>query len=172
MGYTIIIGDACFEGDKDEAYLRVWATPQAHTEAPTFPNDEMTGNGNSRSPSYTGWSNFCRDTGLYGMFFGLDGRRDPYMREDPNCHRGTPIMSDHPGYAPINTEDVLAVKQALDRHILKHSELTPGFRGWLERDEDAPPNAQACANRARLIWLHYWCDWAVKNCQWPVIANS
>lgn len=172
MGYTIIIGEACFEGEKGEAYLRVWAKGEAHDAAPTFPNDGMTGNGNSRSPSYTGWSGFCRDVGLYGMFFGMDGRRDPYMRADPDCHRETPIMSDHPGFQAINQADALAVRHALDQHIAKHGNLSPGFRPWDERDEDAPPDSMACAQRARLLWLDYWVNWAVETCEWPVIANS
>ena len=172
MSYRLIIGEAKFDGDKDEAYLRVWAEPQAHDEAPTFPNDEMTGNGNTRSPGYSAWTEFCRDTGLYGMFYGTNGRRVPYMEPDPNCHRDIPILADHPGFAAINHEDVLAVKQALERHVAKYGELEPGFRSWQEREEDAPENATECAARARLLWLHYWCDWAVKNCQHPVIANS
>lgn len=172
MGYTIQIGEACFEGDKDECYLRVWAEPQAHDEAPTFPNDPMTANGNSRSPAYSAWSDFCRGTGLYGMFFGLDGRRNPYMQADPNCHRETPIMADHPGFAVINEADVVAIKHALDQHVIAHGELVPGFRDWMEKEDDAPANARTCAQRARLIWLHYWTDWAVRNCKWPVVANS
>lgn len=171
MGYDIAIGEACFSGDRADAYLTVWAEGVAHKDAPHFPNDDMTANTNCRSPSYSGWSDFCRDVGLYGMFFGLDGRRNPYMHADPDCHRGTPIMSEHPGYALINDADVLAIRHALDQHILKHGELTPGFRDWHEKDEDAPSNAMECAQRARLIWLHYWCDWAVKNCAWPIIAN-
>lgn len=172
MGYTLIIGEATFEGSRDDAYLRVWAEPAAHDDAPIFPNDPLTGNGNQRSPGYSAWTDFCRDTGLYGMFYGLDGRRDPYMCEDPDCHRERPILADHPGYAAINAEDVLAIKQALDRHVLKHGNLTPGFRPWDERPEDAPTNSMECAQRARLLWLHYWCEWAVGACKWPVIANS
>lgn len=172
MGYNIAIGEAIFEGNKDDLYLRVWAEPQAHDEAPAFENDPLTGNGNSRSPGYSVWTDLCRDTGLYGMFYGTNGRRVPYMEGDPNCHREMPILAEHPGYAVINEADVMAIKHALDQHVLKHGELTPGFRDWQERDEDAPANAGECATRARLIWLHYWCDWAVRNCKWPVIANS
>lgn len=172
MGYNIAIGEAVFRGCKEDCYLTVWAEGQAHDAAPTFESDPMTGNTNERSPSYTGWSNFCRDVGLYGMFFGVDGRRDPYMKADPDCHRETPIMANHPGFEVINEADVLAVKHALDQHILKHGDLTPGFRPWGERDEDAPANANECAARARLLWLHYWTDWAVRNCKWPIIANS
>lgn len=172
MGYNIAIGEACFDGDRDEAYLRVWVEGEAHEEAPTFPNDTLTGNSNSRSPGYSAWTNFCRDVGLYGMFYGRDGRRDPYMEPDPDSHREAPVLAEHPGFAAINQADVLAVKRALDEHIAKYGELTPGFRTWDEREEDAPPDAMQCAQRARLIWLDYWCRWAVENCKWPIIANS
>lgn len=172
MGYNIAIGEAFLDGCKEDAYLRVWAKTEVHNAAPLFPNDDMTGQSNSRSPSYTAWSEMCRETGLYGMFFGIDGRRNPHMQAAPDCHRDVPIMADHPGYAPINAEDALAVKQALERHTLKYGELTPGFRDWMEKDTDAPLNANECATRARLLWLNYWVSWAVENCEHPVIANS
>lgn len=172
MGYTIIIGEASFDGCKEDAYMRVWARPEAHDSAPVFPNDPMTGNGNSRSPGYSAWTEFCRDVGLYGMFYGMNGRRNPYMEGDPECHREVPILADHPGYAPINSEDVAAIKDALDQHIAAYGDLVPGFRDWNEKEEDMPTDAMQCAQRARLIWLHYWSDWAVNNCEWPVIANS
>ena len=171
MGYDITIGDARFHGSKEDAYMTVWAKPEAHEDAPLFPNDPLTGKSNQRSPSYSTWADFCRETGLYGMFFGINGRRDPYMKPDENCHRDTPIMADHPGYAAINERDVEAIKAALDQHVSKYGDLVPGFRGFLEKDEDTPADANDCATRARLIWLHYWTDWAVKNCEWPVIAN-
>lgn len=172
MGYNLCIGEAYLEGSKEDCYLRVWAMPEAHDEAPTFPNDELTGNSNSRSPGYSAWTDFCRDVGLYGLFYGLNGKRIPYMEPDPTFHRGSPLLAEHPGAAVINEQDVLVIKQALDRHVARHGDLTPGFRDWHERDEDAPPNAMECAQRARLLWLHYWCDWAVKNCKLPVLVNS
>jgi hypothetical protein len=171
MGYDLAIGEAHFTGCVEDAYMRVWAKPERHDDAPSFANDPLTGNSNMRSPGYSVWSNFCRETGLYGMFFGIDGRLNPYMEPDPESHREVPIMADHPGYAVINQQDVDAIKAALDAHIQKHGNLTAGFRDWHEAEEDAPANANDCATRARLIWLYYWCDWAVKNCEWPVIAN-
>jgi len=160
---------ATFEGCKEDAYLRVWAKPEAHESAPVFPNDEMTGNSNSRSPSYCGWAGFCRDTGLYGMFFGVEGSRP--LEADPNGHRDWPILADHPGFAAINEQDELAVRHALERHIAAHGELAPGFRPWDESEEDAPTNSLAAAQRARLLWLHYWVKWAVENCERPVMVN-
>ena len=171
MGYDLAIGEACFYGNPEDAYMTVWVRAERHETAPAFANDPLTGNSNMRSPGYSVWSNFCRETGLYRMFLGLDGRRNPYMEGDPNCHREVPILADHPGFAAINAADVNAIKRALDDHIAKHGDLIPGFRDWHEADEDAPANANDCATRARLIWLHYWCDWAVENCEWPIIAN-
>lgn len=172
MGYTIAIGEAVFNGDREEAYLRVWVKRERHDAAPSFNNDPMTGKGNERSPEYSVWTEFCRNTGLYPMFYGLNGRRNPYMEPDPDCHRETPILAEHPGFVAINEKDVAVVKEALDKHIATHGDLTPGFRAWDESDEDAPANATQCAERARLIWLHYWMDWAVRECEWPVVANS
>ncbi len=172
MGYNIAIGEAIFDGCKDDAYLTVWARSEAHDTAPQFENDPMTGNGNERSPGYAAWANFCRDAGLYGAFFGVDGSRNPYMKGDPNCYRETPLLANHPGYALLNEQDVIAFKAALEKHIAKHGDIVPGFRPWDEREEDAPPNATACAQRARLLWLCYWAEWAVANCEWPVLVNS
>lgn len=172
MGYTIDIGEAVLTGSKEDLYLRVGVEPRDHDDAPSFENDPLTGKGNSRSPSYSVWTDMCRETGLYPMFYGLNGRRNPYMEPDPDCHRETPILAEHPGFVLIGERDVEEIKAALDRHIAAHGELVPGFRPWLEADDKAPANADACATRARLIWLHYWADWAVKNCKWPIIANA
>lgn len=171
MGYDIAIGEAEFIGDTSEWYMRVWAKREAHDTAPTFANDPMTGNTNCRSPGYSVWTNFCRSTGLYGAFYGMNGQRVPYMEGDPDCYREVPILADHPGYAPINQQDADAFRAALDRHIAKHGYLEAGFRRWDEPDDEAPPDAEICAERARLLWLVYWTEWAVKNCTWPVIAN-
>lgn len=172
MGYNIEIGEAQLKGYKEDLYLEVGVKAEVHDDAPSFANDPLTGKGNSRSPSYTVWAEMCRETGLYPMFYGLNGRRNPYMEPDPDCHRETPILANHPGFVMIGQEDVDVIKSALDRHIDEHGELEAGFRPFMESDEEAPKNAGECATRARLIWLHYWCDWAVKNCDWPIIANT
>lgn len=168
MGYSLIIGEAMFDGDKTDLYMHVWAEVTQHKDFPRFENDAT--DGNWRDPGYSVWSEFCRDVGLFSMFYGLNGRRNPYMEGDPACHREIPILADHPGYAVIGPEDVSAIRVALDKHVEKHGILKPGFRPWNETK--SPPNAEACANRARLLWLYYWCDWAVTNCEWPVIANT
>ena len=173
VSYDIQIGEACLEDMSYDkcAGLRVWAKRAAHDDAPTFENDDMTANGNCRRPGYSAWSEFCRETGLYAMFFGLDGRRNPYMRPDEdNCHRETPLLAEHPGFQAINKYDVEHVKERLDAYRAKYPNAKPGFDTWSTKDEDARPIEDA--HMASLIWLHYWMDWAVKTCAHPIVANS
>jgi hypothetical protein len=63
MGYSITIGNAKPEFNKDDGELWARWTVDGLTlpDAPTFPHDEVTGNSNGRSPSYSGWADFCRE---------------------------------------------------------------------------------------------------------------
>jgi hypothetical protein len=174
MGYNINIGEAVFEdmSDGTSADLRVDVEHKALDEAPRFPNDDMTGNGNSRSPGYSVWHEFCLDTGIDELFYGGGWDRD--ARQYKSCtehfHRETPLLADHPGFKAINEHDVAFVKTALDTYRAKHPLAEPGFTTWDARDDDSFPIANA--NLARLIWLHFWMDWAVQNCRHPIVANS
>lgn len=90
MGYTFKIGNAVPKSSKDDGYLRAeWVVePKSLDDAPIFPNDDMTGNGNDRSPSYSVWADFCRDAGIYDVFYDEatktsttpdEGKYDPYL---------------------------------------------------------------------------------------------
>ncbi len=72
MGYTFTIGNAVPKHHKSD-FPHLSATwdvdAMTHLHAPTFPNDEMTANSNSRSPSYSTWADFCNETGLRDVFF-------------------------------------------------------------------------------------------------------
>jgi hypothetical protein len=172
MAYNITIGEAQFEDMSygDSAGLRVEARRESHDNAPTFANDDMTGSGNCRSPSYSVWTNFCRDTGIYDLFYGNDRSARYYESEVPGMHREQPILADHPGFAAINEHDVAYVKRALDAYRLKHPNAQPGFDDWETREGEGVTMQDA--NMARLIWLHYWMDWAVKNCERPIVENT
>jgi len=45
--------------------------------------------------------------------------------------------------------------------------LPPGFEA--EWDYDGPPNYDY--SLARLIWLQWWVNWAITNCETPAISN-
>jgi hypothetical protein len=153
MGYTFTIGNAVPRHDKSD-FPHLWAEwkvqKASHPEAPTFPNDAMTSNGNARSPSYGVWSEFCREVGLYDFFYDSRG----------NLHAG------HPGCIGLTKEDADAISAALTRYRAK-AKLPPGFEGWGYKGPD-----RYDAWLARLIWLDWWTRWAVENCETPAIQNT
>lgn len=174
MGYNIDIGEATFEDMSygTEASLKVDVGHVALAEAPTFENDPMTGNGNSRSPGYGAWKEFCEATGIFELFYG--GGWDREYRGYKPCseafHRERPLLAEHPGFKAINQHDVDYVADALKRYRAKYPNANPGFDTWDTKEGDSRPIEDA--QMARLIWLHFWMDWAVKNCKHPIVANS
>jgi hypothetical protein len=121
-------------------------------DAPTFPHDEMTGKGNYRYPGYSGWADFCREAGLYDLFLDRDG--------------GEALMQNHPGIARLHPEHLTRIRAALKARR-RTSTLPPGFAGWNGEDEGKHDHILA-----RLIWLEYWMDWALRECERPAIFNS
>jgi hypothetical protein len=118
--------------------------------APTFPNDEMTGKGNSRHPSYSGFANFCDDTGLSELFF------EEY----------TGLMRNHPGIFQIRQEHLDVIDEALKNWKEEHPNSVPGFLPdsfsggkWF----NTPVEAGIDHNLARLIWFQFWFKWAIDN---------
>lgn len=162
MGYTFTIGNATPEFSKDDGYLSArWVVDGAtHPEAPTFPNDGMTGNSNSRSPSYSVWHDFCRAAGIYEVFYDDRGR----------------LNAGHPGCVMVTAEDLTRVREA--REIWQRSSsLPPGFAGFEQFDEKtqtwvSPDEGKYDHTLARLLWLEWWMDWALKNCETPAIQNT
>jgi len=153
MGYTFTIGNAIPVHNKTgfPDLHASWEVEAAHDEhAPTFPNDELTSNGNSRSPSYTAWADFCHTVGLYDFFYTLSG----------HLHAG------HPGCIGITPHDAKFVSAALSRYRGAVT-LPPGFE---EYRYQGPPRFDA--HLARLIWLEWWMRWAVEHCDTPAIENT
>lgn len=91
MGYTFKVGNAIPKFSKDDfPYLSAgWKVEPATSEdAPTFLGDEMTGNGNDRSPSYSVWHDFCKQVGIFDLFYDERGH----------------MLSGHPGCFGIDAE--------------------------------------------------------------------
>jgi hypothetical protein len=153
MGYNFIVGNAVPKHSKDD-FPELRASWQVEIvelpEAPSFPND-VANHSNYRSPTYSAWANFCRNTGLYEFFYDECGH----------------LHARHPGCIGITKEDADFVTAALNRYRAKAT-LPPGFeKGW---DHQGPPNYDY--DLARLIWLEWWMQWAVKYCETPAIENS
>lgn len=153
MGYTFIIGNAVPEFDREcfpELIARWTVKYMTHPDAPVLPNDPITLNSNSRSPSYSVWADFCRSTGLYDMFYNSGGN----------------LIAGHPGCMGITEDDADRVSEVL-RLYQRRATLPPGFEK--EWDYEGEPNYDY--HLARLIWLEWWMQWAVHNCDIPAIAN-
>ena len=172
MGYTLTIGNAALRYDADDLYLCIEAEGATHPDAPD--HDKFTGKGNSLSPSYTVWSDFCRDAGIYELFYGQGWSREErrYLECSEDFHRETPLLAHHPGYAPICRADLDFVKAARERREQSNGERPPGFfdygaeTDWKEVDNGTDPVL------ARLVWLEFWLEWALGNCAIPIIENS
>lgn len=153
MGYTFTIGNAVPKFNKDD-FPRLRAAWEVdlveHGDAPAFANDAVTGKRNERSPGYGVWSDFARAVGLYEFFYDETGR----------LHAG------HPGCIAISREDADLVSAALARYRAKTT-LPPGFEPW-----DYAGPATCDGHLARLIWLEWWMQWAVRNCETPAIENG
>jgi hypothetical protein len=172
MGYTIKIGNAKPVFSKEDfPYLSAnWEVEDIELpEAPAFPND-INNHKNERWPSYTVWDNFCKEVGLYKLFYGKY-RRDEYGNEVE--YDGLFTKSSHPGCIGITKEDADFVTEALNKYK-ENATLPPGFEGdehWHDCDKaGCKPNYDY--QLARLIWLEWWMQWAVKNCETPAIENS
>jgi hypothetical protein len=162
MGYNINVGNAKPEFSKDDGELYAHWTVDGATspDAPTFPHDEMTGNGNGRSPSYSAWADFCRDAGIYDLFL--------------EKYEG--LMSSHPGCKMLQSEHLLIVQAALVKWK-RTATLPPGFCGWPEHNREtgtweSPDEGKYDSTLARLMWLEFWMKWALENCETPAIENS
>ncbi len=167
MGYDIYIGNITMRPLEDDEetteysrvingkvqYYKPVVEGMKHPDAPTFPNDEMTGNGNSRHPGYAGWAEFCRRTGLYALFFD---KTDGLMRE-------------HPGCTQLDSEHYRLIRAALDKWRYSHPDARPGFEEYSWERQIEPVGYDGIL--ARLIWLEWWVKWALDNCEHAGICN-
>lgn len=143
MSYDIYIGE-CIAVANDEGKYHVTVARCVDQDAPVFDDDPMTGNGNSRHPGYSQWTEWCDTVGLTSLFF--DGDKG--------------LMRSHPGAFALRKEHLVTISNALTK--------------WEERNPDSVPgfgNGQD-AFLARLIWLEWWVRWALDRCQLPAIYNS
>lgn len=160
MSYDIYIGEGVLDvpSPEDAAAgdnrLRIVVRPHTHLDAPHFPNDVLTKQGNSRHPGYSQWARACEDMGLSALFFDKE--------------RG--LMRNHPGAFLLTWEHHAEVAAALDRHMTLHPDTVPGFQEWDFRGHQ-PVGPEYDAIKARLIWLEWWMRWALENCKVPAIYN-
>lgn len=165
MGYNLRIGELSVDYDNDEdcPYVTLSAEGAYHDDAPAF--GELGGKSNEKWPSYTGWHDFSDYFNLGSLFYGK-GPNGDLIRDDH-------LIQLHPGVVPLTKTHLKEIEAAVSSHKIKHPNATPTYgekqKSAFDADENNPEkNWQYC----RLVWLHYWVKWALKNCERPVFANS
>jgi hypothetical protein len=166
MGFDFFIGNATPRkpdlGDAPGGSFG-WEVGQTNIdEAPAFPNDAPWSlHGNQRSPGYGVWADFAKEVGLAHLF--------NHDHRDEDGH----LLRQHPGIAPLYPYHVEEIRKARDSYRLEHPEATPRFCASQPNSFDAidEPHSGENAQLARLEWLLWWCEWAVKNCEHPAFMN-
>lgn len=168
MGYTLTIGNAKLKVDKEDLILDIDVEGFASDDAPTFPNDQVTGNTSSRSPSYTAWHGFAEVAGITNLFYGGGWDRDlrGYRSCPEDYHREEGLLAHHPGAALLCDKDLEVVREARKKWEDDHPGAVPGFDGW------SGEKTGLDYILARLLWLEFWIDWALKNCEVPALGNT
>lgn len=120
MGWDIYVGNAVIaKRDKDDEQWLLTVERTEHPDAPEWPNPEgdpmvvgfgdISGKSNHRAPGYSGFADFCRDTGIEVTAFtearGSDG--DCFI---------------------LRPDDLASVTKARRRWEAKHSGAVPGWR--------------------------------------------
>lgn len=166
MSFDIYIGEAKIsvpsKEDLDDGYnaLEVRVDGMALPDAPQFPGDFMTKNGNSRHPGYGAWHDFLRTAGIEPLFF--------------NKENG--LMRRHPGCFMLAKSHAEEIAEALARWRRDHPKAEPGWCECATCDKlsarDAKPvHRELDGVLARLMWLDFWVRWALANCAVPAIHN-
>lgn len=123
------------------------AVPLHLDEAPRFQgNSPLNIGSNSRDIEYGEFTDFCRATGLYPLFY------------DPE--HGLVRKNGHPGRVKLTAEHEDAIAAALHLYQTEHPAAVPGWGISLDRD------------LAHLIWLDWWVRETRARYLWPMIANS
>jgi hypothetical protein len=171
VGYTITIGEAKIAYDPEWLSISIEAESEEHDDAPN--HDGFTGKSNSRSPSYTVWPDFCRDAGIYELFYGGGwDKANGYYKSCPDgYHRETPLLAHHPSAQPICKGDLDVIRAARVKREQTNGGRPPGFWEYDKEKRDFIDNGTD-STLARLLWLEFWMDWAIKNCRIPIIENT
>lgn len=165
MSYDFYIGEAVMEPpskeDLKDGYHEIRVRVSAHEEAdaPSFPNDFMTGKGNTRHPGYSQWHDFCNAAGLEDMFYNKESG----------------LIAQHPGTSMLTRTHADLVTRARKLWEEGHRGAKPGWCSCRKCDiliaKNRKDHVELDGILARLLWLEWWINWALKNCKIPAIHN-
>ncbi len=160
MGYSLTIGelevDKNHEDGIDCSCISFGAKGEKHDNAPAF--NEPTDFTNQRWPSYGVWSDCLRDAGMYDLFF---------------CDGGH-LIGGHPGVRLLTKEfyEEFTKRKIAFEAKYPHVEATYGERDTKDIFHEDLSNPKCNNVYCRIVWMDYWINWAIENCETPVFANS
>jgi len=163
MGYTVAIGDLKhhepeYDEDRHEFLYTTGAVYTTHVDAP---NEAYLGRCNTRSPTYSVWSEVCNDLGLKGL-----------LNNSPTSSKG------------FNAKEVIMIDEEFVKEFTILAELFRKNNPTIvpKYTDDTPDTTDTtdeemkymvlCGSMVRLVWLEFWIDWAVKNCKTPVMVTT
>ena len=107
--------------------------------------------------------------GLFSLFYGKNCSGE-LIRDDA-------LLRNHPGCVPLTERHRKEINEALAnfKKVYPNAIATYGrpapegkMVGFWHDKENPVENGWLC----RLVWLHYWVNWALDNCKQPVFANG
>ena len=151
MGYSITIGELTFENDEHQGRKVTCfrAEVASNPSAPAF--GEPTDYKSARCPSYSMWEDFVEYVGLKSLFFGKEVGQSEVTRGDHLIREESVV--------PLTEQHRLEVNAAFEAYQAKHPGANPTFEVG---------STESNRHMARLVWLHYWVNWALDNCKNPV----
>lgn len=176
MGYNLRIGEALIEYSKESVQIDCKVIKR--DDAPAY--GEPTDHQSQRWPSYTAWCKNMKSLGLlHVMFDSKNGGQDEF---EVNGNERYPLISDHPGAAPITIEHVEEVERCLAAYKAKHPDHIAQYaplKDGAEKNDCALYSSDEYVDDPRYDpvlcrgeWLAYWLRWAIENCERPVFVNS
>lgn len=176
MGYNLSIGEAILDWSED--VVRIDCAGVTLPDAPAF--GEPTDHTNQRWPSYSAWADFCDTLGIRDLMFNVrNGGAGSFFWEGEHHE---PLITEHPGAAPITSAHLAFVEAALAKyrqqypdHIAQYPPPKPDAKpvmGSCYRQEDLVDDPRFDPTLCRAEWLVFWLRWALANCKQPVFVNS
>lgn len=148
MTYFFRIGEAVIVTRKEDSTLDIEVLSTSVEACPLFIDS---GKENFRHPGYSQWEKFCTIVGLHKHFFDKE--------------KG--ILKRHPGIHLLAKKDLTAFKKARASWLKKYPEAKLALMG-----EDEENITEADWIYYRLVWLCFWTEWALKNCEKPIFTND
>lgn len=155
MSYILSIGEFTAKTFPEDRDVGAGVIEDYHDEAPVNSSNNKS---NEILPSYVGWAEFCRDVGLYNVFFA--GRPNVDWWKDSDGDENEGIIQEHPGAVKLTEEHLKKFKQAKQSYLAR-----PEPRSGYSEEDGVDWNLR------RLNWLVYWTEYSLLNHEYPTFAN-